>query len=52
MANVDPVSAIAQNVLITDVGKDENEHSWVEVAPIDGVVVPPVYYAFGELLER
>ena len=49
MINVDPVSAIAQNVLKTDVGKDEIEHSSAEVAPIDCVVVPPVHYAFGEL---
>ena len=43
MVNVDPVSAIVQNVLITDVGKDEIEHSSTEVAPIDDVVVPPVH---------
>ena len=43
MVNVDPVSAITSNVLITDVGKDEIEHSSGEVAPIDGVVVPPVH---------
>jgi len=49
MVNVDPVGAMAQNVLITDVGKDEIVHSSGEVAPIVGVIVPPVHYAFGEL---
>ena len=42
---VDPVLAAAQKSLTTDVGKYEIEHSSAEVAPIDGVVIPPVHCA-------